>query len=219
METSKYTDIINKKFTKLTPIELNSSGQKIRYMCRCDCGNTIEVIRYKLLTGHVKSCGCLVKTAIGNLNRTHGRSNDKIYKAWCQMRRKCTKPTDTINYPNYGGRGIKVCERWNNFELFLKDMGERPTDKHSIERIDNNGDYEPKNCRWATRKEQNSNKRNNAYITLVEGGQEKQYTYAQLTEKFGLEPGMFYKRRRRGWSIAQALMIPHRKVVKTQFVK
>jgi hypothetical protein len=148
---------------------------------------------------------------MGAAGRTHGKSKTAIYAVWRGMWERCTKP-DARSYKNYGGRGIKVCERWESFDNFLSDMGERPP-LHTIERIDNDGDYEPGNCRWATRKEQNRNKRQNRLIEhdgvvmcLVE-----------WAERFGLRSDALRRRMDvQGMSFAEAISAPMRYSVRPQ---
>jgi len=134
------------------------------YLCSCVCGKTTNVRATDLRTGNTKSCGCLMIRRIKEINTTHGHcpssAPSKLYSTYKKMVDRCHNP-NTQFYNYYGGRGIKVCDAWKaSFELFVKDMGTPPSIKHSIDRIDCNGDYEPKNCRWATYLEQSLNKTN-----------------------------------------------------------
>jgi len=117
--------------------------------CLCDCGGSHKVRTDSLLRGETKSCGCLV--------RTHGKSKTSTYMTWYCMVGRCTKPED-VGFRWYGGRGIRVCERWLKFENFLEDMGEKPSKDHTLDRMDVDGNYELDNCRWATKAEQSSNR-------------------------------------------------------------
>jgi hypothetical protein len=117
------------------------------FKLRCDCGKTCEVRLNHLRNGKTQSCGCLWIALRGSGRRTHGRSRTSIYSTWQGMLGRCENP-ENGSYVNYGGRGIKVCERWHEFENFSADMGERPTPKHELSRFDNDGDYEPGNVEW-----------------------------------------------------------------------
>ena len=135
--------------------------------------------------------------------KKHGHSESPTYQVWCRMRGRCLSPTNP-DYRYYGARGISICQRWESFALFLEDMGERPSLNHSIERIDNNGNYEPGNCRWATRAEQSRNTRRTVYLTH-DGRTMCLEDWARET---GLNRGTINSRLKLGFSVAEALTLP-----------
>jgi len=176
------------------------------YLCRCDCGKECSVLGARLRSGKTSSCGCFHRERISEANTKHGRSRTTEYGIWTQMRARCENPSNRA-YQGYGGRGIRVCERWEEFSKFIADMGERPSSDYSLDRIDNNGNYEPANCRWATRAEQSSNRRNNIRVTI----DNKEVTLAEAARMSGISGLVVWKRVRRGWPIEKALYEPIRK--------
>lgn len=177
------------------------------YSTLCDCGKTRVVDAWKLLHGEAISCGCLAREKNRARLTTHGRSrvSDPTYRSWYSMKSRCCNPTDR-GYSDYGGRGIEVCGRWHRFENFLADMGERPAGT-SLDRFpDNNGNYEPGNCRWATPVQQHRNTRYNVNLT-IDG---KTRCVAEWSQISGIGATCIHLRLKRGWEASRAVYQPSR---------
>lgn len=211
-------DFTNQVFGRLTaicPTDLRWRKQ-IVWHCKCLCGEEVDVPSHQLANGKVKSCGCYRREMgirRGKASTKHGHSGHRRgkvhagapeYASWSHAISRCHNPKHTA-YRWYGAKGITVCDRWRtSYEAFLEDMGRRPSDKHSLDRIDNSKGYSPENCRWATIKEQARNTSQNRLITV--DGVTK--TMTEWCEIVGIRVETFYQRLRRGLSEQAAVMLP-----------
>lgn len=196
-------NLVGKRFNRLLVIKesLERKNGKVTWNCLCDCGNKILVTSSDLTTGNTKSCGCLSKENSKQINKTHGLSKTKIYSIWLGMKSRCYNKANK-RYSDWGGRGIRVCKEWQTFEGFYKDMGKSYKNGLSIDRIDNDKGYEQSNCHWATKIEQQNNKRSNRYIKF--NGKIK--TLSQWSKDTGIKADTIQARiDYLGWSIKKAL--------------
>jgi hypothetical protein len=193
-------------------LPVGKSGREAFQVCQCLCDNkTIAILRVNSLkTKRSLSCGCLRDGQSGKCNQTHGEADKSVeYSTWVGIRERC-KPSREKRYPGYAGRGIRVCDRWNDpvygYVNFLADMGRRPPECVSIDRIDNDGNYEHGNCRWATSKEQQRNTRHNVLLTH----KGKTQCVSAWAEELGIGVTTLRERLRRNRSIAEVLDTPVR---------
>jgi hypothetical protein len=210
----KYKDRVGERFDRLCVVRYHgpdSVGDAV-WWCRCDCGNELAVRVKSLKTANTRSCGCLRKEVTAARGTTHGRTRGRKqpaeYRAWSHVIQRCTNP-DNKDFKHYGGRGIQICDRWRkSFEAFLADMGERPSKYHTLDRFPNNdGNYEPGNCRWATQSEQMNNTRVNTLISCDGRTQ----TLQQWCDEVGISPSLLCQRLGRlKWPVEEALgFTPH----------
>jgi len=201
-----FIDLAGKKFGRLTVVKRTTKSKNNRWLwlCKCSCGTEKEIDGQTLRAGQSSSCGCLnseqKRFMCFKRNETHGMSHLRVYRVWTDMRNRCSNPNNA-KYHIYGARGIKVCPKWDHFDLFLKDMGHPPSPKHSSDRIDPRGPYIKSNCRWAIQKTQQNNRRNNRLITCDGRTQ----TLQQWAEELGIPRKTISNRIDRGWTVERAL--------------
>lgn len=203
-------DISGSKFGRLTVIEFSHKDKygHSYWTCRCECGNTKTIYGVSLICGDTKSCGCLRKSLLSERNTKtktiHGESRVRLYNIWINIIQRTTNK-NTQCYCNYGRRGITVCNEWLDYINFRDwALANGYSDNLTIDRTDNNGNYEPNNCRWVTPKEQANNKRNNRLIEHK--GEVK--TIAQWSELYDIPYNILNNRLYRGWGIERALNEP-----------
>jgi len=200
MTTYNFINRTGEVHGRLTVIGRSTEHKRTYWDCACACGNNTTVRGDHLKEGRVNSCGCIALEQM----TIHGRARTPEYHSWQALKDRCNNPKNT-HYANYGGRGIAVCSEWNDsFMAFFADMGERPTDKHTIERIENNGHYCQYNCKWATRKEQVDNRRN----TILHTVNGKTQCLKDWCKEFNVSYSTTQQRIKRGWSIDSALKTP-----------
>lgn len=198
-------NLIGQRFGMLTVVEfIGRHGETWRWRCRCDCGADKIASTVNLLAGSPNSCGCMFTRKMhGHATPTYGEH--PLYRTWCKMKERCYNPRHDA-YRYYGALGVTVCDRWrHDFAVFLADVGDRPTSRHSLDRIDGSKGYEPGNCRWATQTEQCRNRKDTRFVTY----QGQKMSLAEAAERSGL-PYDTIKRRlsHLGWSEADALSKP-----------
>ena len=200
---SKMSDLTNLRFNKLLVLcEGKNRPHSRLWLCLCDCGNTKLIQHSNLTTGHSKSCGCQRPKGLKHHNYKHGKTGSQTYNKWRGMHQRCND-VNSEKYPIYGGRGITICKRWNEYLNFLTDMGICPKGL-SLGRIDNNGNYEPSNCRWENAYQQQNNTRKNRNITY----HNTTLTIAQWSRKVSIPYKCLWKRLKNGWAIKDALNKP-----------
>lgn len=187
-------------FNRWTLVRKSSDHTKPYWHVICQCGKEKVVEQSSIVGGYSRSCGCLLAEA--NVARTipNNHKNTYLYRTWRAMHRRCENPASS-NYKDYGARGITVCAEWSDYEVFRRDVGERPTDKHTLDRVENSGSYTLDNIRWATAIEQGANKRNNVRHEL--NGELK--TVRELAELAGISYQAMYLRLSRGSSASEAV--------------
>lgn len=192
------------RWTVLGYAGLNKQGSAM-WSCQCECGTLRTVLCGSLNCKRSTSCGCLKNELNRNRPVTHDKSDSPTYRSWSMMKQRCYN-SFVENYQRYGLQGVQVCDRWrDSFEAFLEDMGERPSLRHSIDRYpDKGGNYEPGNCRWATRDQQNRNRRNNVMLTY----KGESLCIEDWSDRTGIDISTLRSRLTRGWTIEDAIEKP-----------
>lgn len=201
----RINDISGQRFGRLIAVKPDGryKSGNIRWLCRCDCGSYTHTSVSALKNGESMSCGCYASERMTKLNTKHGGFGTRLYEIWRQMHRRCYGE-NTANYKNYGGRGITVCEEWHDYSTFEKwAMSHGYQEDLTIDRIDVNGNYCPKNCRWATDKEQANNKRNSHFVYY----QGEKHTISEWADIYAVNQVKLRDRLNRNeWDLEKALM-------------
>lgn len=202
---AKFIDLVGQRFGRLTVMGIapRRSGVKVQWACKCDCGNVCAPQAGSLRAGRVISCGCERKERSRAACTTHGLHSAPEYMVWYQMHERCRNPRHK-HFASYGGRGIRVCEAWQDLEAFLRDMGPRPSASHQLDRKDNEAGYSPDNCRWATRRENAANKRTTVRVTL-DG---EAMCAAEAARRTGVNRNTVYWRAQHGLTESTGLFAP-----------
>ena len=208
-------NLVGKRFGRLTVIERDpqSKPKSVKWICKCDCGNTTSVNSQLLRNGHTVSCGCYQRERTSEVSTTHGGSKDRLFHVWSSMRQRCNNPNNHA-YKYYGGKGISVCNEWNDYGVFrewaLASGYNTQAKPHvcTLDRIDNSRGYSPDNCRWVDSTVQTNNQTKNIYLTF----NGKTQTYAQWAKEKGWNYKVIYDRvKRYGWSEERAVTEPVRR--------
>lgn len=205
-------DLTGQKYNRLTITSFSHIKDRNYYWnCKCDCGNEVVINIRSLKTGTTKSCGCWNKETRSIRGVTHGMKDQRIYHIHENIKQRCTNSNNN-RYKDYGGRGIKICEEWLQFETFYAWAQSNEYDNTlTIDRIDNNGNYYPENCRWVTPKEQTKNKRSNVMLTLGD----KTQCAMDWSKELNIKYETLIARKRYGWSDDKILTTPVQKYKRT----
>lgn len=194
-------NLAGQRFGHLVALVATHHRGRVAWECRCDCGALCTPQSSSLVSGNTQSCGCFGRANSTAAVTTHGETGSVEHMAWKQAIGRCENPRKP-NFPDYGGRGIRVCERWrSSFPNFLADMGRRPSRQHSLDRIDVNGDYSPDNCRWATPAQQSRNRRSNVWVEL-DG---ETLTCSDAAQRIGMSKATLSRRLKRGMEPREAM--------------
>jgi hypothetical protein len=209
--TKPRKNLVNERFGRLIVVSqaddyfYPNGRRRTQWLCKCDCGKMVAVEQHNLISGNSKSCGCLNNELIKDRNTTHGDRYTRLYRIWSNIKSRCYN-TNASTYPDYGGRGINMCNEWKDsyfaFKAWALNNGYKGENEFTIDRIDVNGNYEPDNCRWSTPKEQANNRRN----TLSLNSKGESHTLSEWADIVGIKYHTLYARiYKLGWALDKAL--------------
>lgn len=205
--SNRVVELTGQRFGRLTVIRRNEKTRSgnIKWLCRCDCGNETTVASGCLRSGSIVSCGCHIREITSKRSLIHGQTKTRLHRIWTNMKTRCNNQ-NAINFQDYGGRGIRVCDEWNFDFVAFRDWAIQNgySESLTIDRIDNDGNYCPKNCRWITSFKQQSNKRSNRSIYI--DGEKK--TVTEWGRVYNIPPVAIWARLDRGWDPVAAVKTP-----------